>query len=84
MIRYCPQRRTTSLSLKEEQLFDSVEEMLQYVYSRCVAFSAYVGSQPPAPEDLAVVPFSGFPHFYRDECMVTLRRDFCVGYCGQC
>ena len=85
MIRYRPVRNSISLSLKEEQVFQTVSDMLQYVFGRCVSYALYVGSRPPSFGDLAVVPMPGDDPAtgYRNECMVTLRRVHCVGYCGE-
>ncbi len=85
MIRYRPQRSTLSASFKDEQIFNTLGEMLQYIFERCHSFAHYVGSEPPALSDLDIVslpqghPFCG----YRNECMIILRQSECVGYCGE-
>lgn len=85
MIRYRPCRGSLSASLKDEQTFNTLGEMFQYVLGRCAAFAAYVGSEPPALSDLSLVSLSGDNQLtgYHDECMIILRHDHCVGYCGQ-
>ena len=85
MIRYRPQRSTLSASLKDEQVFSTLGEMLQYVFEKCISFSHYVGSEPPALRDLDIVSLPAGQRLcgYRNECMVVLRQSECVGYCGE-
>lgn len=85
MIRFRPQRCSLSASLKDELTFSTFGEMLQYIHGRCTAIASYVGKEPPALCDLDVVSLSGDNQLtgYHDECMILLRNDICIGFCGK-
>ena len=85
MIRFRPYRSTLSSSYKDEKIFSTLGEMLQYVFDKHVAYLHYVGSKPPALSDLDIVMLSKDHRIigYRNECKVIFRRDQCVGYCGE-
>ena len=44
MIKFRPQWHPLSRSIKEEKVFDNMEDMKQYVFDRCQHFFSYVGN----------------------------------------
>lgn len=85
MIRFRPSRGSLSASLKEEQIFSSLDELLDHMLEKFLVYTNYIGSNPPVLSDFDVVSLSGDNCFtgYHDECMITFRRVYCVGYCGE-
>jgi hypothetical protein len=87
MIRYVPNHSTISLSLKDEQIFESVEEMLQYLFDSWSRVVAYIGDKRPLRrEEITVskplynVPMFGLKNLYKVQ---NSRLPFCAGYYGE-
>ena len=79
MIRYRPHRYSLSESVKEEQIFASIEDMLSWLFDTCSRVITI------AMGDL-VIDTAGRPNpmvGYHDEHRISLRRSqwICVGYC---
>lgn len=85
MIKYRPNRLTLSASLKDEQIFPSMDDLLSYIYEKARRIAVYVGSEPPATSDFTVSPFSDYNSLtgYRNERVIMFRSVECVGYCGE-
>ena len=85
MIKYRPVRWCLSASIKDEETFSTMEEMLHFIHDRERRFAVFVGSEPPAISDFTVsspaadCPMTG----YRNERVVLFRNINCVGYCGE-
>lgn len=77
MIKYSPVRETLSASIKEEQIFDSIEDMKQYIFSLWSRIIAYVGIRKPlAPDEIVFGESTGFDVFtgYRNTRNVFIRN----------
>lgn len=85
MIRYRPNRLSLSASLKDEQIFHSIDDLLLYIYEKAVRIALFIGSEPPVPSDFTVCAFSDYNLLtgYRNECVIMFRSTKCVGYCGE-
>lgn len=79
MIRYRPHRYSLSDSVREEETFDSAEDMLSWLFDTCRKVITLT-------RDDLVIESSGRPNpmvGYRCEHRISLRRSpyICVGYC---
>ena len=91
MIRYRPHRSTISASLKDEQIFDSVEEMLSYVFDAWSRVVLFLGAEIPPSQDEILIGEDGCHNplvGYVDEHKVFVPRltdklhrvPLCIGY----
>lgn len=91
MIRYRPHRRTLSASLKDELIFDSVDEMLSHVFNAWSRVVLFMGAQNPPTMDEIRIDESGRQNpmtGYMDEHKVFVTRmtdkvhsaPLCIGY----
>ena len=81
MIKYSPVRRTLSASIKEEQVFDTVEEMKQYIFDW---WGRILVRRPLKPEDI-IIEESGSNDLrigYKNRRTVFIRQS-AVGFCGE-
>lgn len=85
MIKFRPNRFSLSASVKEEQIFSSLEELIHYLYEYGLRMSLYIGAEPPAPSDYTVSALSSdnIQTGYRNERAIMFRSITCVGYCGE-
>ena len=81
MIKYRPVRRSLSASIKEEETFSTMEDLLHLLRERASHFAEYIGSEPPeitVRESAADDPLTG----YRNErCIYS--GSVCIGFCGE-
>ena len=81
MIKYSPVRETLSASIKEEQVFDTVEEMKQYIFDW---WSRIIVRKPLKPDDIRIEE-SGWNDFrigYTNRRTVFIRQS-AIGFCGE-
>lgn len=85
MIRYRPNRLSLSASLKDEQVFPSLDDLLLHIYEKARRIALYIGTEPPVPSDFTVRACSDYNMLtgYRNECIILFRSSKCVGYCGE-
>lgn len=86
MIRYRPKRHTMTASLKDEEKFDSIQEMLDATFARLEKAMMYIGHEKTIRPDKLIIDSIGKSNpavGYRDEHKIILRRekDLCIGYC---
>lgn len=94
MIRYRPAFPSLSASLKAEETFDTIEDMLCYVFEHWRRVVSFVGGSVPFRSDEIILgevlgddPFSGYRNMRR--VFVTRMSDFvyssplCIGFCGE-
>ena len=83
MIKFAPVRSTPSASLKDEQLFDSLPDLILFITDRRRRLARYIGSSASCGsivlEDLHLDdPRIGWKSV-RKICVGSV----CVGYCGE-
>ena len=84
MIKFRPERKSLSDSIKEEQVFDSIEEMVSFIHERICRIYMYIGSPNPNASDIVIEregpdnPLNA----YRNERMISVYNH-CIGYCGE-
>jgi len=87
MIKFRPSRRTVSSSMKDEETFETVEEMLQYLSDRANRFFAYVGTDfHTTPDDFILSKsWSVNTLDLKNTHRIIIKRavPFCIGYCGE-
>ena len=94
MIRYRPRRATLSLSVKDELVFDSLEDLHAYVLDRWRRVAAFLGaSDPIRPEEVVICEASGDDPIIglRNVRMICVTRTagvsypvpHCIGFCGE-
>ena len=93
MIRFRPECASLSLSLRQEQIFDSMEDMLQYVNETWSRVSCFLGSEPLRPEEIVIEYESEIDRRigWKNVRSVSIRRmidsvysvPMCIGYCGE-
>lgn len=94
MIRYCPKRCTVSLSIKDELLFDSLEDLKAHVLDRWQRIASYLGSSDPIRLDDIIImePYGDDPliglHNARKICVTRTAGPvypfpLCIGVCGE-
>ena len=93
MIRFCPRRVSLSLSLKDELLFESMDDLTHYVLDRWRRLSAYLDAADPIrPEEIVISDPVNF-HLIglRNTRQVLVlrtvntvyKKPLCIGYCGE-
>ena len=94
MIRYRPNIQNIKYSLRDEQVFDSVEDMLQYVFENWSRIVSYMGARNPFRMDEIIISELGQANTltgWKDEHMILVKRmkdnifplPICIGYCGE-
>ena len=92
MIRYRPIRNTLTASLKDEELFNTVGEMLSSVHDSWRRVVLFMGSHRPFRAEEMVICGAGRPNpmtGYKDEHRILVSRmadqefsaPVCIGYC---
>ena len=94
MIRFRPKRRTLTLSLKDELIFEDLDAMLRHVLDHWGRVADFLGaSRPIRPEDIIIGEPTG------DDPLIGLRNvrtvsvtrtvdavytvPMCIGVCGE-
>ena len=91
MIRYRPHRSSLSASLKEEQIFDSLDEMFSYLLGYCGRLVRFMSAGAPFMSFAISISEHGHPNpmvGYKKEHKVLISRtadkfhgvSFCIGY----
>ena len=94
MIRYRPNLKTVSLSLKEELIFDSMEEMKDHILDRWQRISAFLGAREPisrediligeAEKEILPTGWQTIREVYITRMTdVIYDRPKCIGFCGE-
>jgi len=93
MIRFRPECESLSLSLRGEQVFDSMEEMLQHVHETWSRVSCFLGSEPLRPDEIVIADESEIDRRigWKNVRSISIRRmidtvysvPMCIGYCGE-
>ena len=95
MIKYRPNRKNISAAIKEETIFDSMDELIKFLHSRYSSVSQFIGSKRPFEAHEIIISES-----YWDETSITgwhnvhkicVKRlidkayhvPHCIGYCGE-
>lgn len=81
MIKFRPVRRSLSASIKDEETFCSVEEMLHFLRDRAGRIAAYIGSDLPV---ITISEADGDDRLtgYRSQRTV-FSNSICIGFCGE-
>ena len=94
MIKYRPERSSISLSLKEEKLFDNMDDLRQFVYEHWRNVVSYMGANDAFKPDEIIIednigddPITGYRNVRR-VCVKRLlnavyQTPRCIGYCGE-
>ena len=90
MIRFRPQRQSLSSSVKDEILFDSLDDLLRHIFDHWSRVVAFMGGRPFQFEEISIGsgrynPMTG----YNDEHPIFVQRmvnepypvPMCIGYC---
>ena len=94
MIRYRPNVFPISLSVRNEQCFDSVDDLLLHLFERWNRVLSYMGASIPLRPDEIMIsdvqgddPASGYKNVrsvfvtrMTDKCYKTPQ---CIGFCGE-
>ena len=87
MIRYLPVRSSLSSSLKDEETFSTMEDLLHFLYVRWSRIYAFIGAAAPLrPEEILIEDAHGDDQLvgYRNVRLIRLARsNTCIGYCGE-
>lgn len=92
MIRYRPVRYSLTASLKDEELYETVGEMLACVFDSWQRIVLFMGSTRPFRAEEMMICGAGRPNpmtGYKDEHRILVRRmtdrdshkPICIGYC---
>ena len=82
MIKYRPVRRTLSASLKEEQIFATMDELMQFVEDRARRFFRFVGCER-LPQIIIAEPDGDDLRIGWKNVQAIFVENKCVGYCGE-
>ena len=89
MIKYRPNRTTLSLSIKEEQTFDSTDDLLRFLFDHIQRIVAFIGSSEPVfPEHIIIGeegrddPILGW-YNVRPVSLIRYNSKQTVGFCGE-
>ena len=94
MIRFRPRRKTPTLSLKDELIFEDLDAMLRHLLAHCGRIADFLGSSRPLlPEEIIISEPAG------DDPLICLRNvrtvsvtrlsgavytvPMCIGVCGE-
>ena len=84
MIRYRPLRQTLTASLKDEQIYDTLEAMTQDVFEHWRLIFSYIGADPLRPDQLVISSCS------EDDPLIGWKnvrnvfvKNTCIGFCGE-
>lgn len=94
MIRFRPRRHTLTLSLKDELIFESMDDMILFVFDRWRRIVSFMGSNDPFRIDEILIseiqgddPRIGYKNVRRvcvsrmaDE---SFKTPCCIGFCGE-
>ena len=89
MIKYRPHRETLTASLKDEMIFNSLKELMQYVYEDWRRVVAFMGGRPFARDEIMIRNILGdprvgwkgaFPVCVTRMSNDILKRPLCIGY----
>lgn len=94
MIKYRPKMDVLKYSIREEQTFDTVDDMLRYVFEHWSRVVAFMGAKEPFRPDEITISSAGSENQltgWKDEHMVLVRRmsdivlssPMCIGFCGK-
>ena len=81
MIQYRPNYVSISFSLKDEQFFDTVDDMLLSLLDRCSRFASYIGADPAhsGQIEISCIPFDDPLTRWKNVRSVSFRNH-CIGY----
>ncbi|MBP5728364.1 MAG: hypothetical protein J6Y48_14940 [Clostridia bacterium] len=85
MIKYRPDRNPLSLSIKDEQLFENMDDLKKYVHEKWCRIFRYIGKTEPLTLDQIVIGEITGDHLqigWRNsrDVFVKNRRE---GFCGE-
>lgn len=94
MIRYRPNMDNIKYSLREEQIFDTVDDMLLYVFDHWSRVVSFMGARKPFRMEEIIISDLGRENAltgWKDEHMILVHRmkdnifplPICIGYCGE-
>lgn len=94
MIKYRPKMDNLKYSLRDEQIFDSMEDLIQYVFDGWRRVVSFMGSREPFRSDEIMIseiqgddPRIGYKNV-RLVCVsrmadIVYKSPRCIGYCGE-
>lgn len=94
MIKYRPNMDILKYSLREEEIFDTVDDMLLFVFEHWRRVVAFMGAKEPFRPDEITIGSAGTENRltgWKEEHMVFVRRmtdrvfsnPMCIGFCGK-
>ncbi len=84
MIKYIPIRFTLSASVKDEQIFDTLDQMKLFLLNTAGRIALYIGKMPYIPDDITICESSGDdPYTGLRNVHPVLLKNNCVGYYGE-
>ena len=82
MIKYRPVRRTLSASLKEEQIFATMDELLQFIAEKSRLLFNFIG-RDATPQIIVTDPDGDDPRIGWKKVQSIYVGHVCVGFCGE-
>lgn len=84
MIKYRPQRFSLSASVKDEQLFDTLDQMKLFILNTSGRIALYIGKKPFLPDDILIGDITGDdPVVGWKNVRPVCLKNTCIGYCGE-
>ena len=84
MIRYLPMRQTPSASVKDEQIFDTLDQMKLYILDYMGRIARYIGHDPFLPGDIVFQDASEYDIVFGiKHARSVYLKTMCIGFCGE-
>ena len=87
MIKYCPVRSSLSASIKEEETFSTMEDMIHFLHDRFSRIYTFIGAAALfSLDEIQIGDARGDDARigYRNVRQITLRHSgCCIGFCGE-
>ena len=95
MIRYIPRRSTVKASIRDEEIFDSVEDMISHLFDHFSRVSDYLQSDRQFNRDDIIIDNSTDDPYYsvldypgtvfiKRITNTTYPVPYCIGFFGEC
>ena len=84
MIKYVPIRFSISASVKDEQTFDTLDQMKLFLLNTAGRIALYIGKNAYIPSDIVICDsFGDDPYTGLKNVRPVLLKSRCIGYCGE-
>ena len=84
MIKYRPMRQSLSASVKEEQVFETIDKMILSILNTTGRMALYVGQKPYIPDDIVISDPDGDDPMvgWKNVRSISIKKK-CIGFCGE-